>query len=341
MWVSLSRPRARERTAITVTDHSDPRHHIDIERGAAAESGNGHSITADGRRRRNIKCIDSVYQPMTPVSDGGGSPLRSLSRRLSPADVAMHLTMCGLLVERAAELARLYAEHGDWNEVEDRWFDERLSSRSTRGSSRKIYRILASRFKNAPTALPNPSMLPAIFDECRTTRDKAQILYLYLVSDDSLVRYIVHEYVARVTDGKPEPLDFSNETLVDILTRFEYADGDSVDYAESTTERWCGGFRSVMRKIGVLDGQRSVAGASPSIGEVPLLVSMDYSYESDDDWPTGPRGLLCLFQPESRWEELFDRVASTDAWEYLELRGELDLRPTAEPYSWVRGGGAA
>ena len=120
MWVSLSRPRARERTAITVTDHSDPRHHIDIERGAAAESGNGHSITADGRRRRNIKCIDSVYQPMTPVSDGGGSPLRSLSRRLSPADVAMHLTMCGLLVERAAELARLYAEHGDWNEVEDR-----------------------------------------------------------------------------------------------------------------------------------------------------------------------------------------------------------------------------
>jgi len=33
----------------------------------------------------------------------------------------MDLTMCGLLVERAEELARLYAEHGNWNDVKERW----------------------------------------------------------------------------------------------------------------------------------------------------------------------------------------------------------------------------
>ncbi|MFC5973966.1 BrxA family protein [Halomarina salina] len=252
----------------------------------------------------------------------------------------MDLTMCGLLIERAEELARLYAEHGNWNEVKEIWFDERLSNRSTRGSSQKIYRVLTSRFKNAPTALPNPSTLPAIFDECQTTRDKAQILYLYLVSDDSLVRYVVHEYVARLTEGNPNPLDFSNETLVDILTQLEYSDGDSFDYAESTTERWCEGFRSVVREIGVLDGQQSVVGESPSIGDISLLVAMDYSYESgDDEWLTAPRGLLYLFQPENRWEELFDRVVSTDAWEYLELHGDLDVRPSDEPYSWALDGG--
>jgi hypothetical protein len=276
---------------------------------------------------------------MTLVSDGGGSPLPSLSRQLPPGDVNMDLTMCGLLVERAEELARLYAEHGNWNDVKEIWFDERLSNRSTRGSSQKIYRVLTSRFKNAPTALPNPSILPAIFDECQTTRDKAQILYIYLVSDDSLVRYVVHEYVARLTEGKPNPLDFSNETLVDILTQLEYADGDTFDYAESTTERWCEGFRSVMREIGVLDGQQSVVGTSPSIGDISLLVAMDYSYESDDEWLTAPRGLLYLYQPENRWEELFDRVASTDAWEYIELHGDLDVRPSDEPYSWAHDGG--
>jgi len=276
---------------------------------------------------------------MTLVSDGGDSPLPSLSRQLPPRDVNMDLTMCGLLVERAEELARLYAEHGNWNDVKESWFDERLSNRSTRDSSQKIYRVLTSRFTNAPTALPNPSALPAIFDACRTTRDRAQILYLYLVSDDSLVRYVVHEYVARLTRGHPEPLDFSNETLVDILTRLEYADGDTFAYAESTTERWCGGFRSVMREIGVLDGQQSVVGGWPSIGGISLLVAMDYSYESDDDeWLTAPRGLLYLFQPESRWQELFDRVASTDAWEYVELHGELDVRPSDEPYSWAHDG---
>lgn len=277
---------------------------------------------------------------MTFVSDGGSSPIPSLSRQLPPGDVNMDLTMCGLLVERAEELARLYAEHGNWNEVKEIWFDERLSNRSTRGSSQKIYRVLTSRFKNAPRALPNPSVLPAIFDECHTTRDKAQILYLYLVSDDSLVRYVVHEYVARLTEGRPDPLDFSNETLVDFLTQLEYSDGNSFDYAESTTKRWCEGFRSVIREIGVLDGQQSAVGVSPSIGEIPLLVAMDYSYGADDDtWLTAPRGLLYLFQPENRWKELFDRVAATDAWEYIELHGDLDVRPSSEPYSWAHDGG--
>ncbi len=141
---------------------------------------------------------------MTLSSNGDGYPLPSLSRQLSSEEVNMDLTMCGLLIERAEELVRLYAEHGNWNDVKDAWFEERLSNRSTRGSSQKIYRVLTSRFKNAPTSLPNPSDLPAIFDKCKTTRDKAQILYFYLVADDSLVRYVVHEYVARLSEERIE-----------------------------------------------------------------------------------------------------------------------------------------
>ncbi|MWG33799.1 DUF1819 family protein [Halomarina oriensis] len=252
----------------------------------------------------------------------------------------MDLTMCGLLIERAEELARLYAEYGNWNDVKDVWFDERRSNRSTRGSAQKIYRVLTARFKNAPGALPNPSILPSILDTCQTTRDKAQVLYLYLIADDSLVQYVVHEYVARMAEGSPESLDFSNETLRDLLGHLEYADGGSFDYADSTVDRWCEGFRSVMRDIGVLDGQRSVAGTPPSIGDIPLLVAMDYSYEdSDNGWLTAPRGLLYLFQPEDRWEEQFDRAAKTDAWEYLDVRGGLTLRPSGDPGSWATDGG--
>ncbi len=208
---------------------------------------------------------------MTLVSDGGGSPLQSLSRHYSSEEINMDLTMCGLLIERAEELARLYAEHGNWNDVKEVWFDERLSNRSTRGSSQKIYRILTSRFKNAPASLPNPSDLPSVFEKCRTTQDKAQILHLYLVADDLLVQYVVHEYVARLTEGHTKPLDFSNETLIEILSELEYSDGDSFEYADSTTERWCIGFRSVMRKIGVLESQQSVVGEPPSLGDIPLL----------------------------------------------------------------------
>jgi len=273
---------------------------------------------------------------MDTAPHDGNTSLPSLSRQFSSEEINMDLTMCGLLIERAEELAQQYQEYGNWNEVEQVWFDERLSNRSTRGSSRKIYRVLTSRFKNAPSSLPNPRDLPVVLNKCETVRDKAQVLYLYLVADDALVRYVVHEYGRRLLEGHSDALDFSNETLITILDQFKYADGSSFDYADSTTERWCEGFRAVMRKIGVLESQQSVVGTSPSVSEIPLLVSTGYSCKQDkDSWFESPTGHLYLLQPKNRWQELYDRVANTDAWEYLELHGELNLRPTDGPYSWI------
>lgn len=267
--------------------------------------------------------------------------LSSLSHTFSPEEVNMDLTACGLLPTRAEEIARLYREHGNWNQVKDVWFEERRANRSTRGSSQKIYRILSSRFKNARASLPNPSDLPDVLDACSSSRDKAQVLYLYLVDDDPLVRYTVHEYSRRLSADYPDPLDCSNETLTPALNQFKYTDGTSFDYADSTTERWCEGFRSVMREIGVLESQQTVVGAPPSIGEIPLLVAMADSYEAgEDEWFESPTGLQYLFQPSARWEELFNRAAKTGAWEFIELHGSLQLRPTNEPYSWITAEGA-
>jgi len=276
---------------------------------------------------------------MVISSDGGGSWVPSLSHQLSPREVNMDLTRCGLLVERAEELARLYREQGNWNDVKDVWFDERLSNRSTRSSSQAIFRVLTSRLKNAPANLPNPRDLPRILEKCATSRDKAQVLYFYLIEDDALVKYAVHEYVSRLESGRQESLDFSDETLMDILHSLEYTDGSSFDYADSTIRRWCEGFRSVMREIDVLETQQEVVGLPPSIGEVPLLVSLGYSYEAGgDEWVNSPKGLLYLFQPEDRWDELFNRAARTESWEFVEVHGGLRLRPEDATYGWATGG---
>ena len=275
---------------------------------------------------------------MVVLSDGGVR-LPRLSGQVPREKVNMDLTMCGLLVERAEELVQLYKEHGNWNDVKQVWFEERISNRSTRGSSQKIYRILTSRFKNAPASLPNPSDLPGILDRCVTVREKAQVLYLYLVADDALVRYAVHEYVDRMISGHEEPLEFSNEILMDILSSLEFEDGTSFDYADSTTRRWCEGFRSVTREIGVLESQKEVVGTPPTLDDVPLLVATGYSYEEGDDgWTESPTGLLYLLQPKERWDELYDRAAGTDSWEFVELHSDLRLQPTDDPYSWVDSG---
>jgi hypothetical protein len=278
---------------------------------------------------------------MVISSDGGRVGITSLSGQLSPDDVNVDLTMCGLLVERTEELVALYQDHGNWNDVEQVWFDERRSNRSTRGSSRKLFRVLSGRLKNAPAELPNQRALPEIFDQCDTERDKAQVLYYYLVADDALVRYVVHEYAVRQARGRSDALDLSDDTLTGILSRLEFADGSSFEYAESTTRRWCEGLRSVMREVGVLESQQTTVGQPPSIGDTPLLVAIGYSYEDGgDEWVATPTGLSYLLQPEERWQELFDRAARTRGWEYVELHSDLQLRPTNGVYGELLGEGA-
>lgn len=255
---------------------------------------------------------------------------------LSADAVTMDLTMCGLLPDRAAEIAQLYQDHGTWNQVKQAWFHERRGNRSTRGSSQKIFRVLSGRFKNAPPTLPTPSDLPQLLAACSTPQSTAQVLYFYLIADDPLVRYVVQTYVGRQAATPSRELDFSTDALTSILSQIVYDDGTEFDYAQSTTKRWCRGFRSVLRDIRALGESATATGTPPTIDTVPLLVAVGYSYEvGDDHWVESPRGLQYLFQPESRWEELYDRVARTDVWEYIELHGQLQLRPVEKLYSSI------
>jgi hypothetical protein len=273
---------------------------------------------------------------MSIHTDGQGNSLPTLDSQFGHDEVSMDLTRCGLLVEKAEKVARLYARHRDWTVVEERWLEERFDERSTRDSSQGIYRILSSRFKTAGANLPAIARLPSILDQCETKRDKAQILYFYLIEDDPLVKYAVHQYVHRFQQSGDDGLDFTQETVAQILGAFHYADGSEFDYAESTTRRWGEGLRSVMREIGVLDTQQALEGQIPNIGTTPLLVASGYSWElHDDDWLSEPTGWLYLFQSEQYWDSLAERISSHPSWEASGIHGELRLQPVDDTYDWA------
>lgn len=273
---------------------------------------------------------------MTLRTDGRGTSLPSLDSALSHEEVSMALTGCGLLVERAETLARLYARHRDWTVVEERWLEERFDGRSTRGSSKGIYRALSSRFKTAGRELPSIVRLPSVFDRCETNRDKAQVLYFYLLEDDPLVKYVVHRYANRLRESGVAGLDFEQETVERLLDELRYDDGSGFDYAESTTRRWGEGLRSVMREIDVLDTQQALQGRVPNLGTTPLLVAAGYSWETHgDEWLSRPTGWLYLFQPEQYWDALAERVSDDPNWEAGGIHGELRLRPVDGTYDWA------
>lgn len=273
---------------------------------------------------------------MLQRSDGGHS-LPVVSGRVEPSAVSMDLTTCGLLVDRATAIAERYATEQSWPAVKDAWFEERLGDRSTKDSSQGIYRVLSTRFKNAPPALPNPSSLPSIFEACDRTEDKAQILYLYLIADDPLVRHVIHRVIEHQHDTPNGALDFSTETLTGYLEELTYADGSQFDYADSTTVRWCEGLRSVLREIGVIPSQQSTTGEVPRLRDIPLLVAVGYSYAAGDEdtWHESPLGLQYFFQPRADWEDAFDRAAATDYWEYRTHHSGLNLHPTDGPYGFA------
>jgi hypothetical protein len=273
---------------------------------------------------------------MTLRADGKGASLPSLDLTFSHDEVSMALTRCGLLVDRAETLARLYSQNRDWTVVEEQWIEERFDERSTRGSSKGIYRALSSRFKTAGSELPSIVQLPSVLDQCETVRDKAQVLYFYLLEDDPLVKYTVHQYVDRLQESGLEGLDFEQETVKRLLNDFHYDDGNEFDYAESTTRRWGEGLRSVMREIGVLDTQQALRGQIPNLGTTPLLVASGYSWETHgDDWLSQPTGWLYLFQSEQYWDSLAERVSNNENWEASGIHGELRLQPVDGTYDWA------
>ncbi len=273
---------------------------------------------------------------MSLRSDGEGTHLPSLDSSFSRDDVTMTLTRCGLLVEKAETIAELYADHRDWTVVEEKWLTERFDERSTRDSSQGIYRTLSSRFKTAGGSLPAIARLPTVFEQCDNLRDKAQVLYFYLIEDDPLVKYTVHRYVQRLQNTGANGLDFEHETLYRLLSEFHYDDGSKFDYAESTIRRWGEGLRSVMREIGVLDTKQALQGQIPNVGMVPLLVASGYSWETQgDDWISQPTGWLYLFQSEQYWDSLAERLSGHPSWEASGIHGELRLQPVDETYGWA------
>jgi len=273
---------------------------------------------------------------MTFRTDGRGTSLSSLDSTFSHDEVSVALTRCGLLVDRAEILAQLYAQHRDWTVVEEKWTEERFDERSTRGSSKGIYRALSSRFKTTGSELPSIVQLPSVLDQCETVRDKAQVLYFYLLEDDPLVKYTVHRYVKRLQESGVEGLDFEQETIERLLNEFHYDDGSEFDYAESTTRRWGEGLRSVMREIGVLDTQQALQGKIPNLGTTPLLVASGYSWEiCGDDWLSQPTGWLYLCQSEQYWGSLAERVSDDPNWEASGIHGELRLQPVDDTYDWA------
>jgi hypothetical protein len=161
-------------------------------------------------------------------------------------------------------------------------------------------------------------------------------LSFYLLEDDQLVKYAVHQYVHRLQTTGVEGLDFTQDTVERILNEFHYDDGSIFDYAESTTRRWGEGLRSVMREIGVLESQQTLQGQIPNVGTIPLLVASGYSWEiHGDDWLSQPTGWLYLFQSEQYWDSLAERLSEHPGWEASGIHGELRLQPVDETYGWA------
>jgi hypothetical protein len=253
--------------------------------------------------------------------------LPSLNGTLAESDVSMALTEAGLLPDRVETIVQLYAEHHSWAEVKERWHAERIHERGSRDSAQGIFRILKRRLQAGGEALLPVSELHRLVQECPTGQSKAQLFYFYLIQEDDLFRYVLHEVLRRQGFDREE-WQLSTDEIESVLDDFRYEDGSGLTYAESTLHRWVQGFRSVLRDIGVLDGPYDETGTVPTVDFPPTHLGALFAWNvAGKNWPERPIGWLYLFQPPAHQETLIDRIQSSERWATSRLRDQTVIAP--------------
>jgi hypothetical protein len=253
--------------------------------------------------------------------------LTSLNGRFAEGAVNMSLTEAGLLPERTKATVRLYAEHHSWSEVKQRWHEDRIHDRGSRGSAQKIYRILKRRLQAGGAALPSISTLHDLIEECPTTQAEAQLFYFYLIEEDNLFKFALHEVLRRQGTSRKK-WSLSTGQVASVLSDYEYVNGESLEYADSSIRRWAQGVRSVLRDIGVLDGPYDDHGTVPAVDGSPVHLSALYSRKKEGrGWTGRPVGWLYLFQPPTHQDLLLDRLQSSSRWTVTRLRDERVVEP--------------
>lgn len=253
--------------------------------------------------------------------------LSTLNRQFESSDITIALTEAGLLVDRAETIVQLYVSCHSWSAAKERWHEGRMHERGSRASAQRIFRIIKRRLQAGGERLPTVSALSGLLQQCPTSSAKAQLLYFYLIQEDNLFRFVLHEVLRRQGVDRDQ-WDLSPDEIASILSAFQYEDGSELDYAESTLERWVQGFRSVLRDIGVIKGPYDERGTVPTVDFPPLHVGALYSWNVERrQWPERPIGWLYLFQPRVHRQALFDRLQSSDWWTASQLRDQTVLTP--------------
>ena len=262
--------------------------------------------------------------------DTASSTVPSLNGTFNPSGVTVSLTEAGLLPERTRKVVGLYADALSWAQVEDTWHADRIHERGSKKSAQKIFRTIKRRLQAGEGRLPTVITLDGLLAACSTATSRNQVLYFYLLNEDNLFRYVLHE-VLRIQKPDHATWNLSKPLILDALDRFEYIDGTSLTYADSTRNRWAQGFLSVFRDIGVVEGKYDEHGTPPTLNEEPLHIAALYSWNTvGDDWLQDPIGLEYLFQQSTVIHRLVQRLGSTSRWTVKEQHGGTSLMPVSE-----------
>lgn len=273
---------------------------------------------------------------MSRMSNGRGQrdTVHSLNGQFSSDETHIGLVAASLDLDQTREIAELYNDSDDWNTTGERWLDERHAERVTIEGSRRSFNAIKPRLQVAGGGLPPLKYLPAILDECRNERDQHQVIYCYLVVEDSVFRYVLHEYLRQGPNQGATQLDFSDDRIIEILNEFQHTGGEPLDWAESTKDRWASNFRGVLRSIGVIESHQGTTGDVPNIGDVPLEVAAYWSWHKHgDEWLTNPLGWRYLFQPEPFWDPQSQRLAKSTRWSSHQAHGRRWYEPIDDFYA--------
>jgi len=246
---------------------------------------------------------------------------------LTAEKINLNLKEAGMMINKTEIICEIFSDQKNWSATKQLWHEEKLGGCGTRDSNQRLFQIIRDRLQNKESILPTVKELNKVFRDCFNKRTKAQIIFLFIVETDILVKYMIHKLYEK-QDKNPGNWNLSKKELLNTIIRIELSNGKRIKYAESSLKKWVSSFRGLMWEIGFLNSPNGNTGSPPVIGDKALEVIAYYSWNKmGPEWTDFPIGFYYLLQAQSNWEVLWKRIKYYDAWQEKNLQGKLNIEP--------------
>ncbi|GFP32079.1 hypothetical protein HKBW3S42_00384 [Candidatus Hakubella thermalkaliphila] len=188
----------------------------------------------------------------------------SSARQISSSRYKANLQRVGSAIPETISLLSEYARLGDWQLVRQRVIQENLLKKHSSATINAIIQAVKSRFFSNNAQLPGADIAAKFLMSNISEITKAQIIYIYLINSDHLIKQTFLKLVKPTIETSSNPI-LTSQGVVAFLDGEVKAHPELDRWSDYLKRRWARGFLAFCRDFGFMKRAPSTELTAPRI----------------------------------------------------------------------------